>query len=54
LPDPFGRSRRFAERTAVDVWTLTGELVTLLFPQALPKAALPKPRLKRLLGSSRR
>lgn len=54
LPDPFGRSRRFAERTAVDVWTLTSELVGLLFPQALPKAALPKPRLKRLLGSSRR
>jgi protein-tyrosine phosphatase len=54
LPDPFGRSRRFYERTAVDVWSLTGELVALLFPKALPKAALPRPRLKRLLGPSRR
>jgi protein-tyrosine phosphatase len=49
LADPFGGSRRTYERSARDLWTLTIELASLLFPTALPSSALPRPRLRRSL-----
>jgi protein-tyrosine phosphatase len=54
LRDPFGRSRGVYERTAVEVWKLTFELIALLFPKPLPAAGLPRPRLSRMAGLSRR
>jgi protein-tyrosine phosphatase len=49
LADPFGGSRRTYERSARDLWRLTIELASLLFPAALPPSALPRPRLRRSL-----
>jgi protein-tyrosine phosphatase len=48
VPDPMGRSRRFYERTARELWRLSIELSSLLCPETdLAAWALPKPRLRR-------
>lgn len=47
VPDPYGRSRKTYERTALEVWRLAVELVSLLFrTPPIPPTALPRPRLE--------
>jgi protein-tyrosine phosphatase len=54
VPDPFGGSRRVFERTALEVWRLVVELVSLLFrTPPIPLSALPRPRLERRLPRPR-
>jgi len=48
VSDPYGRSRKTYERTALEVWRLVIELVALLFrTPPIPPSALPRPRLPR-------
>jgi protein-tyrosine phosphatase len=55
VPDPYGRSRQTYERTALEVWRLAIELVSLLFrTPPIPSSALPRPRLRRRLFRLRR
>jgi protein-tyrosine phosphatase len=54
VPDPYGRSRKIYEHTALEVWRLAVELVSLLFrTPPLPSSALPRPRLERRLPRPR-
>jgi protein-tyrosine phosphatase len=55
VPDPMGRSRRFYEHTARELWRLAIELSSLLCPESDVAAwALPRPRLRRSFGLARR
>jgi protein-tyrosine phosphatase len=54
VPDPYGRSRKTYERTALEVWRLVIELVALLFrTPPIPPSALPRPRLPRRIARPR-
>jgi protein-tyrosine phosphatase len=46
--DPLGRRRQDYEKTAVEIWSLTFELVQGLFAsEPVPASALPRPQLRR-------
>lgn len=48
--DPFGHSREVYERTAIEIWSLTRELVhAISVPPPVPLRALPRPRIRRSL-----
>jgi protein-tyrosine phosphatase len=50
IKDPLGRSRETYERVAIEIWTLTLDLVEAMFTEPpVSFAALPRPRLRHSL-----